>query len=187
MASLATLPALAKMISVWMPELSGRVTAVTDAEVTRQNIPTLPLCMLALAKEENLNQPTSGNMNIRISETFIVEFWLPPERYKTAQGTESPFWAFYDYDTFRDQLVSRIHNWRSPRGAGITYSSLSMEVTELAVILTFRFRHDFKWCPIDNGDAEAQAPVAIVAGICRPVTNICPPSFDPQEDCETCP
>ena len=183
----ALLPDIAARIATTFPELEGRSIAVTEAEITRENIPTLPLCMLALLTENNTNADSTGNTNIQIREEFMAEFWLKPARYKNAAGTETPFWSFYDYDTFRDVLLTSLRSYRSPRNGSISYVKMEIEVTAFAVVLTFTFRHNFKWCPLDNDAEEVQAPVQIAASVCRPVTNVCPTAFEPQEDCEKCP
>ena len=188
MASLAVLPALAAAVAGWFPELGGRAIAVSEAEITRENIPTLPVCMLALVREVGNGRGPGGSTNVEIEEEFIAEFWLTPERYKNAAGAESPFWSFYDYDTFRDVLLTNLRGWRSPRNGSVSYASLDIEVTAFAVVLSFRLKHHFKWCPLDNGDENGEAPVAIVANICTPVPTYCGPLFEAPTDCESpCP
>lgn len=156
--SLATLPALATYIDTKFPMLGGRVLPVSEAMVTKDNVPTLPLCMLALLKETSSDDVQSGRHTI--NEEFVVEFWFKPERYQAAGGGETPFWAFFDYDAFRTQFVAYTKRWKTPHGQKISYKQLDITSTDFALVLCFRFEHKFVWCeedydlPEDEGDGK---------------------------------
>lgn len=145
--SKATLPALAIAIDKFFPELGGRVLPVSEAEVTKENIPKMPLCMLAL----NLNpfdMAAGINKDIDFIEDFVVEFWFETNKYKRSDNTQSPFWAYYDFDPLRDKMITLMKYWISPRGYKCSIKSMEIDSSELAVMVVFRITHEVCWCEI---------------------------------------
>src|SRR5262245_3368733 len=178
------LPALAEAISQWFPELGGRSLAVSDATITKDNIPTLPLVMVALVRSLAEPPSKSSHETFDISDDFIIEFWLQPERYKKPNGSETPFCSYYDYEDIRDTLLSNLVRWDSPGGERITYRGLTVEADALSVTLTFGFRAVFRWCPtIPPYRGE---PFTISAKLCAP-QGCCPDVIceDPNP-CDPC-
>lgn len=107
------LPAVAEAVGQWFPELGGRALAVSEVTITKENIPTLPLAMVAFVKSTG-NQPDNSTSEMfDIVDSFVIEFWLEPARYKKANGSETPFWSFYDYDAVRDTLLSNLVRWET--------------------------------------------------------------------------
>lgn len=150
METLATLPALAKEIALWFPTLNGRAFAVADAAITKENVPTLPVCMLALLKAP-ANDKSMWNRPC-IDETFVVEFWFPPERVKRQDGSETPFYSFYDYDTLLARMLSLTAQWISPHGQRISYKGIDVEATQFATIIQFTFVHSYFPCLSERDD-----------------------------------
>jgi hypothetical protein len=142
--SKATLPALAKAIAVWFPELQGRSLPVSDYHITRENVPTLPLVMLYLDRE--IGNCSVGTNRIEPEEQFMVEFRFAPMRYLTSTNSETPFWAFYDYDTLRDRFVSQLREWFTPRGERLDYFGMNVQSDQFATVITFQIRHKFVFC-----------------------------------------
>ncbi len=56
-------------------ELEGRSSPVSDAEITEQNVPTLPVAMVAL-NVETAQHPWQGNSSPTLQDDFLIEFWL---------------------------------------------------------------------------------------------------------------
>lgn len=165
-APLEFLPELAGFVASWFPELGGRAIAVTEAEVTKENRPDLPLAILALNREEATHDPKS-NQPISLSDDFIIEFWLELKKLRSSKTKEEvPFWAYYNYEAIRDRLLTRIiaesmsrENW------GIRYVSMDVAADAGAVILTFRFSRNYRWCmPEDEGDEPV--PLLIISNVC---------------------
>lgn len=149
MGSLATLPALAKAVNGWFPELGGRMFPVADSEITPENIPTLPMGMCVLVRGQP--SPTATNPRMpSMLETIGVEFWFPPIKNKREDGSESPFYAFYDYDAIARRLLPRIAKWESPKGSIMRFNNLDVEATPFAVIIQFVFTHDAYVCDEDE-------------------------------------
>lgn len=189
------LPEIAALIAEWFPELGGRALAVSEANITRENMPTLPLCMVALiASDADRWVWQSAASRTDMVEDFMVEFWLAPVKLRKADGTETPFWAFYDYEQFRDKLLSEIIRYNGPRGQRIEFVRMAIESDQFAVVLSFRFKAHFKWCanefeaaPCEPDVARDGGPARIVTKICQPASVYCSPAFEPQEDCDPCP
>ena len=175
------LPALAEAIGEWFPELGGRSIAVSEVDITKENVPTLPLAMVAFIRSTSDPSTKARVSNFEIGDTIVVDFWLEPARYKRANGTETPFWSYYDYEAIRDKLLTKLVRWESPNGEIVTYRGLTIEATQLAVTLTFTFMVTFRWCP-----DEKYAPDSIVGKIpvklCVP-TECCIPECMEDDPC----
>ena len=145
------LPALAEQLALWFPELNGRALAVSEVSITKDNVPTLPLAMAAFIRS-TANPPSTSNAEMfEVVDTFIVDFWLEPARYKKANGTETPFWSYYDYEAIRDTLLANMVRWETPGGERVAYRGLTIEAEPLAVTLTFTFMATFRWCRTEDG------------------------------------
>jgi hypothetical protein len=173
------LPSLAEQLALWFPELSGRALAVSEVSITKDNVPTLPLAMVAFIRSV-ANPPSHSNAEMfEIVDTFIVDFWLEPARYKKANGTETPFWSYYDYEAIRDTLLSNMVRWETPGGERIAFRGLTIEAEPLAVTLTFTFMATFRWCPTITERGE---PFTVGFNLCAPpacVPDPCEEEVDP--------
>ena len=149
--------------------------AVSEVTITKANVPTLPLAMVAFIRG-TANPPISNPDMFEITDAFLVEFWLEPARYKRANGTETPFWSYYDYESVRDKLLTCIAGWETPGGERIAYRELVIDAEELAVTLTFRFTATFRWCPlkVDHGE-----PFKIDFNLCTASECCVPEEADP--------
>jgi hypothetical protein len=101
------LPALALAVSEGFPELGGRSLAVSNVDITKANVPTLPLVMVAFARSESNQAVRSSHPNeYSITDFVVVDFWLEPDQYRRADGTATPFWSYYPYEEIRDRLLT---------------------------------------------------------------------------------
>lgn len=159
------LPELADLVAEWFPELGGRSVAVTEAEVTKQNRPNLPLAILALNREEGSNAPRAPS-DVTISDDFIIEFWLELKKYHHAETNhELPFWAYYPYEKIRDRLLTKMLRESLARESwGIRYISMDVAADADAVILTFRFSRNYIWCPLEDGQDDP-VPLLIIPNV----------------------
>lgn len=166
MTNRSTIPALVEAIKTWFPEMEGRVVAVSEAEVTPENMPALPLAMVALQKITG-TQNARSNARPMLTEDILVQFWLKPERERLAKGSLAPFWTYYDYDAILDRLLLGTTIWVGPRGTGLGFNSMDIEADEFAVTITFRLTHETRWCPPDEADARPEDLLLVP----QPVTN----------------
>jgi hypothetical protein len=139
------LPALAAAIAEWFPELGGRAMAVSESAVTKENIPTLPLCVVAFSRSVGEQTIKARQNQFNIEDHFVIEFWLKSERYQRANGSEAPFWSYYNYEAIRDRLLTHMATWEAPRNARIAYRAMNMEADPLAVTITFGFIASINW------------------------------------------
>lgn len=134
---------IAEKISEWFPELGGRSVAVMDAEITKNNVPTLPICMVSPIRESAI---LNGNgATVQIVPEIIIEFWMTPQKLKRDDGTESAYWASYDYEDLRNRLVYHLGSGEI-EGVITNYLGLTFETTSLAQILAFRFSFRQGFC-----------------------------------------
>jgi hypothetical protein len=168
------LPPLAAVLKEWFPEVGPRSVAVSEVDINKQNVPTLPLVMTAFLRS-TANPPTNGrNDQFRITDAFCIEFWLKPIRYKNDKG-ETPFWSYYPYEDIRDTLLTNLARWEAPNNERIVYRGLSVEAEEIAITLTFQFTATYDWCAEPNYFGD---PFQIGFNLCTPVP------CDPTAFCE---
>jgi hypothetical protein len=180
------LPAVAEAVAAWFPDLGGRAIAVSEVSITKDNVPTLPLALVAFVRSVS-EQPANSRVEMfDITDTFIVDFWLPPARYKTASGAETPYWSYYDYEGIRDKLLTNLSRWQTPGGERIAYRGMVIEAEPLAVTLTFTFIANFRWCP--TGPKEKGDKFTVEFNLCAPESCIpdhCPEPVDPCDNIPT--
>lgn len=185
------LPALAEAIAEWFPELNGRAFAVSDATITKENVPTLPLVMVALARSVGEQLAHNYSADFEIVDSFVVEFWLKPEIIKRANGSQTPFWTYYEYEDVRNTLLSNLSRWHMPgdyehkKTPRIAFRTLHIAASPLAVTLTFGFIASMRWCA--DGDEHGE-PFKISLRLCAPPS--CVPETCYEEDineCQPCP
>jgi hypothetical protein len=179
------LPAVAEQLALWFPELNGRALAVSEVDITKDNVPTLPLAMVAFIRAV-ANPPANGNAEIfEITDTFIIDFWLEPARYKKTNGSETPFWSYYDYEAIRDTLLTNLARWDAPGGERIAFRGLTIEAEPLAVTLTFTFIATFRWCPAKP--KYLGEPFSVGFNLCTAPACIPDPCEDVEVDeCDPC-
>lgn len=165
------LPAVAKDVAEWFPELGGRSLAVVSPDIiTKENIPTLPLAMVGFARSTSTWPLRSNVDTFDIEDLFVIEFWLKTERYKNAKG-ETPFWSYYPYEWIRDTLLTNFTRWIGPGGERVAYRSLLVGADPFAVTLTFGFASIRKWCPDRKDHGQ---PFTIGFGLCAPAGQCVP-------------
>lgn len=175
-----TLPAVAARLREGLPQLQRRAFAVTEAQATKDNVPTLPVAIVAPLVQEYTH---NGGNSIDVQEDFVVEVWLDPQREKTSDGGETPFWKYYAYNRFRDALFSLLTNgWRTPQGGTLRFVSMDVESNFLATVLTFRLRARYTVCTDSCDDEE---PAIVSLSMCAPSTKCDPQCVDTeQEKCQ---
>jgi hypothetical protein len=170
-----TLLAVAAQLREWLPELGGRALAVTEAEVTKDNVPTLPLAMVAPLIQ---NFTHNGGMEMTVAEEFMIEIWLKPDRIKGENG-ETPFWSYYEYNKFRDKLFTKFGAWRTPQNGTLVFVSMDVESNYLATVLSFRMRAQYVICVDED---ELECPAEITFSLCQPKSAACPPQPEQEKD-----
>lgn len=101
--------------------------------------------MVAIGNETSDHNQKS-NRRPTISEEILLQFWLKPDRYRRSDGSESPFYAYIDTTSIRNKLLTHILDWIAPSGYKLRYRSMDIDASELAIVITFRFVHEFVWC-----------------------------------------
>jgi len=185
---LLLLPALAEKITEWFKDLDGRAIAVSDYDITKLNVPTLPLVAVALRRSVGDQAAHSYQPTFSLSEQILIQFWLQPMRYKRKDGSEAPFWTWYDYESVRETLVANLSRWDdAPQQARFAYRSTDIAADELAVTLTFTFLASYQFCTPDPRRGER---FIITWNLCTPkgccIEEEC---FEVKENakCDPCP
>lgn len=142
-----TLPALARAVAAAFPELNGRCIAVSEVDAFdgETHLPRLPFGLVALVGETSTQGLNSGG-HIPIEDDILVQLLFDSKRYLTADRANSPFFAYYDYETVRDRMLAVTKGWRSPRNAGLAFRTMAVESDEYAVSISFRFASALQWC-----------------------------------------
>lgn len=161
-----TLPAVAAHLREWLPELGGRAIPITEAEPTKDNVPDLPIALVYPLRQEFRH---SGGYEMTVEEEFVIEIWLEPKREKSRKG-ETPFWAYYEYNAFRDKLFAAFAATRSPQNGSYTFISMDVESSFLSTVIAFRMKATYQLCVERD---EWEAPAEITFDLCQPVSSDC--------------
>lgn len=189
----ALLPDVAAKVAEWFPEFGGRSLAVSEVDVNRENLPTLPLVMVALVRSD-----VNGNWNWKspsaqqqLYDDFVIDFWLEPVIIPRADGSQTPFWAFYNYEPLRNRLLTKIRRYIGPSKQRLEFREMTIDAEPFAVTLSFRFRGHFDWCPDEDdepGDGQIIGAGTIKQSLCAPASTVCSPCFsEPAKECNPCP
>jgi len=180
------LPAVATAIRAWIPELDGRALAVTEAEIRKDNVPTLPLAIVAPLRQVFTH---NGAYRVTVVEEFVTEIWLHSVRETSADGGETPFWSYYEFNAFRNKFMSAFAGWRGPFNATVRFVSFDVEANEHAVVLTFRMSAEYQWCLDNANDPSDGVPARITFSLCAPQGTRCDPCVecDENKENEPCP
>lgn len=176
----STVEALALRIRETFPGLENRAFAVSDATFSKENMPRLPICMVACVGETADDaRRTPGR--VTITEDIVAEFWLRLDRYQSASGGESPFYAYQNYGQIRDALLVSLSDWSAPSGTNVFYKSMEIEVTDFALCVGFRLGCEWVWCA---DGAPAQAPESLLkTTVCHEATGGGEPPAEPERNC----
>lgn len=185
-----TLPALAAAIAEWFPEFNGRALAVSEIdEITKQNLPTLPLAVVALIRETSKHAYQS-NGRIEMIEEFIIEMNFDPNKYQLEDGSESPFWSYYNYDYWRDKLLYHIvtERWETPRNGLIEYVEMTQETDPFSVSLVFKFKHHYRYCPPEEEPecGAIETPLRLTSKISAFMPSQCEESEHCEKEADPC-
>ena len=181
------LPALAEAITKWFKDLNGRAIAVSDSDIiTKLNVPTLPLVAVGLKTSVGDQSTSSYQPTFSLAEQILIQFWLEPMRYKRKDGSEAPFWTWYDYESVRETLIANLSRWKAPHGAHFAYRKTDIAADELAVTITFTFLASYQFCTPYVDDSER---FIITTNLCTPkgcCIEECPEIVE-NEKCDPCP
>lgn len=131
------------------PEMETRLFEVTDIDqISKDTVPLMPLMVGAFIRTLNSN-PNNIQLGT-VDQSFIIELWYKPERYLKSDGSESPFWAAFDYEPKIDKIIEFTKSWVSPRGATLIFQEANVDAGPMASILSIKFSHKYVWCPPDN-------------------------------------
>lgn len=188
------IPAIAAAIAEWFPELNGRSIAVSEVEpfADKTNVPTLPIAVVALVAETG-EQTRNGGGKINLTSDILVQFIFEPIKYNREDGSELPFFAFYDYEPIRDKLLEQTAKWRGPGNFGLSYTGLTVESTPFAVYIAFSFTAVKDWCqaaPVDEcgNPVKEGHDLLILYNVCPASSKIpccdCEPTPEPEDPCD---
>lgn len=179
-ADVETLPAIAAELREHIPQLVGRAIPVTEAYLgdKKDSVPELPIAIVAPLRQQFTH---NGGPRMTVAEEFVIEIWLEPAMEKTKHG-QTPFWSYYEYNKFRNDLFNHFAAWRTPQGGTLRFMSMDVESNFLATVLTFRLIATYDICREDNEWAE---PAKITFDLCQPRSPACPP--EPEQEKNPCP
>lgn len=139
-------PAIAAMLRERFPELEQRAFAIMEANLTKENMPNLPLAFVALLGLAGDNQSNDVATPLDIMETICIEFWMKPKTYQLSNGGVSPFYAYQDYSDLMERLFAALRGWFTPVGKTVRFISMATLSDELAVMVSFKCSIKWRWC-----------------------------------------
>lgn len=189
-----TMPALAKALGEWLPELAGRCVAATEITITKENIPsTLPCAFVSLVSETAIDSDKAST-DTEITEDVMISILYEPKKYPRRDGSESGIWAYYDLTRLRTRILAPAKQWVSPSGGRLRYrgGSVGLNNDGSAVVVELHLSHRFIWCaPDPDGPTPCDPPQSCLLTWCAsPAGHLLPTDPPPQpepEDCQPCP
>lgn len=179
-------PALAEALRGWFPEFGGRVLAVSEVEITKENIPTaFPLGLVSPIDDTSDHNPRTGKP-VEITENVLVSFMFAPERYPRRGGGDSGLWKFYDIHPLRTRLIAGLRMWTGPNGARVAYRSGRIATNEHAVAAEFVLECSFVWAPPKPEAACVPEPPCVMRVSVGPGNRLVPTDI-PEEEPPPCP
>jgi|EndMetStandDraft_5_1072996.scaffolds.fasta_scaffold178858_3 hypothetical protein len=168
------------------PDGTTRSIAVSDIDVNKEYVPTLPLVLVAFTQSIGEQLLRSHSEQFKITDAFIIEFWMAPEQV-TSGGKVTPYWSYYPYEFIRNKLIDGFLDWRGPNGEHVAYRGLHVEADHHAAKLTFTFLATFEWCRTDRSTANDIVD-EIGFRMCTPQGCIPDPECPEQDDerCDPC-
>jgi hypothetical protein len=168
------------------PDGTTRSIAVSDIDVTKEYVPTLPLALSVFRQSVGDQLLRSSSEQFKLTDSFIIEFWMKPE-YVKSQGKETPYWSYYPYEFIRNKLIAGFMRWTGPNGEHVAYRGLTVEADRHAARLTFTFIATFEWCLEDRSTAMDVVD-EIGFRMCTPQGCIPDPECPEQDDerCDPC-
>lgn len=158
----ANVPAIAALIRATFPELQQRAFAIMEAAVTKENMPNLPLCFVALLGVEAENQSNNVRTPMDLLEHIIIEFWSAPTIYKKADGSASPFYAYQDYQSTLNKMLVALDGYFGPQGKSVRFASMSTTSDDFALMVSFKVSIKWRW----RAEQEVlETPIKIKFGI----------------------
>lgn len=145
--NLTAVEAIAILIREAFPELDKRAFAVSEASLTKENMPNLPLAFVSLGSIVGLNQSNNVQTPTDLEENISVEFWLASKSYKKSDGGVSPFYAFQDYKPTMDRLFNALTGFFTPQRKPVKFISFDMMSDEYFLAMCFKFSVVWRWCP----------------------------------------
>jgi len=142
-------PAIAKLIRETFPELEQRAFAIMEATLTKENMPNLPLCFVALLGLEAKNQSNNVRTPVDLCESIIIEFWQKPVMYSKADGGSSPFYAYQDYERVMNRLFKALDGYFTPKRKPVRFVSMATTSDEFALMVSFKVSIEWRWCNDD--------------------------------------
>lgn len=150
-----TLPKIAELVREWFPFLENRSFPAMGDSVTKDNMPTLPFAVVLPMTMNVEKQPLRSNTRTAFSEDFQIKFWLPPNRVKRENKTETPFWSFYDYrNNFVLPLIGNCQKLRDTYDTLIEFRGAEVSATDSAIIIATKFRQHYNF----SFDEKQEAP-----------------------------
>lgn len=147
-------PAIAKLLRARFPELEQRAFAIMEADLTKENMPNLPLAFVALLGLAAENQSNDVKTPLDLLETICIEFWFEPKTYKLMNGGVSPFYAYQPYDKIMERLFAALNGFFTPVKKGVRFISMSTSSDEFALMISFKVSIKWRWCAEMDDEAN---------------------------------
>ncbi len=137
---------IAHLIRKSFPELEERAFAISEVQLTKENMPNLPLACVVLNGIKAVNQSNDVNTPVDIEEMLCAEFWTRSKNYAKADGGVSPFYAFQDYRQIMDRLFNALTGYFTPQRKPVRFISMDLMADEYCHTISFKFSVIWRWC-----------------------------------------
>ena len=130
---------------VYPEAVKTRFIPVSEIEVNRSNVPTMPLGIVAL-KDIDIVMPLGSNKSPEITENIIVEIWFKSQKLQRTDKTETQFWAAYDYDDVMQKFIDWCMDFKTSKNGRIRATKMEIDSSEVALMISFTVKHTYEFC-----------------------------------------
>jgi hypothetical protein len=145
-----SIPSFATAIRAHFPELERRAFAVSFVDFKQFRPGILPVALVCLGESGGGAQDAYRGGVIKKADGIVVHYVSKLVKYKGADGTETPYFAYYDYEALELRMIDCAKAWKSPRGGLMEYRGVEPDPGEADVTLNFKFTHHYEICMNDD-------------------------------------
>jgi hypothetical protein len=159
-----SLPSFARALRGGFPELENRAFAVSIVDFKESRPSKLPIALVMLGERGGITQGDNhrGGQIKKVDE-FTVHYVSNVVKYKQADRvTDTPYYAYYDYEELERRMVNCAKRWKSPRGGSVGYLGVTIDAGEADVALNFKFSHHYDLCDWQTDENEDIDDVSFV-------------------------
>jgi hypothetical protein len=155
-----SIPSFAAAIRSSFIELDRRAFAVSFVDFKQFKPSAMPIALVCMGENGGHSHDAyRGPSAIKKADDIVVHYVSKLVKYKSAEGTDTPYFAYYDYEALELRMIKCAKNWVSPRGGLLEYKGVDPDPGEADVTLNFKFVHHYEINDCEYNTSEPQSHI----------------------------